>query len=371
MKMPLLLWLLVAASLGACSSQPKTDTGEASTVQARKASVAAPPAAVRGDYAGYPAAARLIDKLAREEGFDRAYLEQVLSRVERKQWILDFVNRPKAPKSTGPTGAWTRYRANVVNSDNIASGAAFWDRYADHLARAQTKYGVPPEYIVGIVGIETRYGGYTGKHRVIDALATLAFDYPRRSEFFTGELEAFLIMSRDEGFDPFAPMGSYAGAMGLGQFMPTSFQQWAVDFDGDGKRDLWHPVDAIGSVANYFASHGWRQGEPVTIRATRMPAGRKGLETGYDTRYSLDDLRRLGILAVGSTPTTLGSADRVSLIELDGADGYEYWLGFDNFYVITRYNHSSYYAMAVHQLAQAVRARHDGGSRVARAGPRG
>jgi membrane-bound lytic murein transglycosylase B len=197
-----------------------------------------------------------------------------------------------------------------------------------------------------------------GKHRVVDALATLAFDFPRRSAFFTDELAAFLVMARDEGFDPFGPRGSYAGAMGYGQFMPSSFHSWAVDFDGDGRRDLWNPVDAIGSVANYFASHGWRTGEPVVVGA-RVEGQEAGLmKTGFDTSYSLESLGNRGIRPAGST-----SGDRnVSLIELDAAGGYQYWLGLDNFYVITRYNHSSYYAMAVHQLAQAVRERHGGGT---------
>jgi membrane-bound lytic murein transglycosylase B len=297
----------------------------------------------------YPGFARV----ARDEGFDRAYLERVFSRVERQQWILDFLNRPKSGKSAGPTGAWTRYRAKFLTQDNISNGARFWRRYDGVLRRAQAQYGVPPEYVVAIIGVETRYGGYTGKHRVIDALATLAFDYPRRSDFFTGELEAYLIMSEEEGFDPFSIRGSYAGAMGLGQFMPSSFHNWAVDFDGDGKRDLWNPVDAIGSVANYFASHGWREGEPVTVRARASGSAAKAMKTGYDTSYSLDGLSRNGIVATAK----LEDGNRVSLIKLDARGGYEYWLGLKNFYVITRYNHSSYYAMAVHQLAQAVRSR--------------
>jgi len=307
-----------------------------------------------GDYASYPAAARLVDKLVREEGFDRDYLQRIVARIERQQWILDFVNRPSSKKSTRPTGAWTRYRAKFVTRDNISNGASFWRRYDGALRRARAEYGVPPEYVVAIIGVETRYGGYTGKHRIIDALATLAFDYPRRSELFTNELEAFLIMSRDEGLDPFQPRGSYAGAMGLGQFMPSSFHKWAVDFDTDGKRDLWSPVDAIGSVANYFASFGWRKGEAVAIRAKSTGSGARVMETGFDTSYSLDTLRRNGIRATAA----LDADDRVSLIELDARGGYEYWLGLKNFYVITRYNHSSYYAMAVHQLAQAVRAHH-------------
>jgi membrane-bound lytic murein transglycosylase B len=317
-------------------------------------------AGIRGDYAGYPAAARLIEKLVSEEGFDRAYLERIFARVERQQWILDFVNRPKSKQPTGPTGAWTRYRANFLTQDNISKGVNFWRRYDSVLRRAQAKYGVPPEYVVAIIGVETRYGGYMGKHRVIDALATLAFDYPPRSDFFTGELEAFLIMSRGEGFDPLQPRGSYAGAMGLGQFMPSSFHEWAVDFDADGNRDLWDPVDSIGSVANYFASHGWREGAPVTIRARSTGSPTRALKTGYDTSYSLHTLSRNGFLATAA----LGAADQVSLIKLDAMGGYEYWLGLKNFYVITRYNHSSHYAMAVHQLAQAVRARHGSASPV-------
>jgi membrane-bound lytic murein transglycosylase B len=306
-----------------------------------------------GDFAGDPALERLIERLVREEGFDPDYLARVFSRVERQQWILDFLNRPKAGKSSRPTGAWTRYRAKFLTGSNISNGERFWRRYRSVLDRAHAQFGVPPEYVVAILGVETRYGGYMGKHRVIDALSTLAFDYPRRSEFFTGELEAFLIMSRDEGFDPFSPRGSYAGAMGLGQFMPSSFHKWAVDFDGDGRRNLWEPVDAIGSVANYFAEHGWRPDEPVTVRARAAGTPPAAMKTGYDTSYSLDGLSRQGIVPA----STLEGYGRVSLIKLDAKGGYEYWLGLPNFYVITRYNHSSYYAMAVHQLALAVRAR--------------
>jgi membrane-bound lytic murein transglycosylase B len=303
---------------------------------------------------GYPALNRLIEKLERQEGFDPDHLARVFSRVERQQWILDFVNRPKAKSSSGPTGAWNRYRAKFLTDSNIANGVGFWRRYEAVLNRAHAKYGVPPEYVVAILGVETRYGGYMGKHRVIDALATLAFDYPRRSEFFTGELESFLIMARDEKMDPFQPRGSYAGAMGMGQFMPSSFHNWAVDFDGNGRRDLWNPVDAIGSVANYFASHGWRGGESVAVRARVSGSAAGAMKTGYDTSYSVESLSRDGIVPASS----LTANGKVSLLKLDAAGGYEYWLGLPNFYVITRYNHSTYYAMAVHQLAQAIRSRH-------------
>jgi len=342
----LLLCLLSAASVSACSSNPDTRVGES------------PPGSsamvVGGDYASYPAVARLIAKLEREQGFEPGYLAGIFSRVERQQWILDFVNRSQAKAATGPTGAWTRYRAKFLTADNIANGAAFWRRYQGVLDRAQAQYGVPPEYVVAILGVETRYGSYMGRERVVDALATLAFDYPRRSEFFTDELKAFLVMTRAEGMDPFAPRGSYAGAMGLGQFMPSSFQRFAVDFDGDGKRDLWNPVDAIGSVANYFTAHGWRNGERVAVRANANGSDARAMKTGFDTSYGLDALRRKGVVS----SVALDGNGEVSLLELDARGGYEYWLGLKNFYVITRYNHSTYYAMAVHQLAQAVRERH-------------
>jgi len=357
------LFFLLVPMLAACSSNPEIATGASSRGAQLKVSAQGSPHAGsrsavlvsgRGDYSGYPAAARLIDKLVREEGFDRDYLTRVFARVERQQWILDFVNRPSGGKSSGPTGAWSRYRAKFLTQDNISNGVAFWRRHESALRRAQAEYGVPPEYIVAILGVETHYGGYTGKHRVIDALATLAFDYPRRSDYFTGELKQFLIMSRDEGLDPFQPKGSYAGAMGLGQFMPTSFHKWAVDFDDNGKRDLWDPEDAIGSVANYFASFGWHKGEPVAVLARSTGSGARAMKTGFDTSYSLDTLGRNGVL----TTADLDGHGPVSLIELDARGGYEYWLGLKNFYVITRYNHSNYYAMAVHQLAQTLRSRY-------------
>jgi membrane-bound lytic murein transglycosylase B len=290
--------------------------------------------------------------MEREHGFDPVYLNGVFSRVDRQQWILDFVNRPRSHGPTRPTGAWARYRAKFLTAANIANGADFWRRYGAALDRAYARYGVPPEYIVAILGVETRYGSYVGKHRVVEALTTLAFGYPRRSAFFTGELEAFLIMARDEGLDPFQPVGSYAGAMGLGQFMPSSFHRFAVDFDGDGKRDLWDPVDAIGSVANYFAAYGWQSGELVAVRADVSGSAPHAMKADFSTSYSMDALRAQGIRS-----SLAGSRD-VSLLRLDARGRYEYWLGLKNFYVITRYNHSTYYAMAVHQLAQAIRARH-------------
>jgi membrane-bound lytic murein transglycosylase B len=305
-----------------------------------------------GDYADDPSVEAFIRRMQREYGFDPAYLTGIFSRAERQQWILNFVNRPKVHGPSGPTGAWTRYRAKFLTEDNIDAGVDFWNRYRSALLRAYARYGVPPEYIVAILGVETRYGRYMGKHRVLDALATLAFDYPRRAEYFQGELEAFLLMAREEGMDPFQPLGSYAGAMGLPQFMPSSFRRYGVDFDGDGKCNLWDPVDAIGSVANYFASFGWKRGGLVAVRADVHGSPPHALQADYETRYPLDVLRAQGI------SSSLAGSGEVSLLRLDARGGYQFWLGLNNFYVITRYNHSTYYAMAVHQLAQAIRARH-------------
>jgi membrane-bound lytic murein transglycosylase B len=370
------LTLLALVLLGGCAtttgSSPAAGTGAADGPLAKPAVGPAPTQtggtvrhgsplaysapALTGDYAAYPAAHALVERLVREQQFDRGYLYDLLSRVERQDWILEFMNRPKPAPRPGPTGAWTRYRAKFLTEERVGRGLDFWDRHAADLGRASERYGVPPEYIVAIIGVETHYGANVGKHRVIDALATLAFDYPRRADFFGRELETFLVMARNEGFDPFAPVGSYAGAMGLGQFMPSSFQAYAVDFDGNGRRDLWEPVDAIGSVANYFRSHGWRSGERVAVPASVRGGEPVSIETGYTTRYRPETLARNGVMV----PSPVQQGGEVSLLRLDAAGRYEYWLGLPNFYVITRYNQSTYYAMAVHQLAQAVGERRAG-----------
>lgn len=334
-----LVWLVGCGSTGAPPGSP--------VVAPASARIDSP----SGAFSGSAAQQAMFDRLVYGEGFDRGELERLFARVERQPWIIELMDRQVRPAPPGPTGVWTRYRARFVTQDNISNGTAFWRRHATALDRASERYGVPPEYIVAIIGVETRYGGYLGNTRIIDALATLAFDYPRRADYFTRELEAFLIMSRDEGFDPLTPRGSYAGAMGLGQFMPSSFHGYAVDFDGDGHRDLWNPVDAIGSVANYLSGHGWRRGEPVVVRARATGYPPRSQPVGFNTGYSLDRLRGMGIVPTGSVT----GQQEVSLLELDVGSGYEYWLGLHNFFVITRYNHSTHYAMAVHQLAQALR----------------
>ncbi len=305
----------------------------------------------KGDFANRPNVDRFVQKMVEKHGFDNAQLHQVLAQAERYDWIIRLMDAqaPTTAKPTGPTGAWNRYRAKFITPDNVQNGVNFWREYASELNRAEQIYGVPPEIIVGIIGVETRWGRVMGKTRILDALATLAFDYPRRAEFFTSELEAFLVMTRDEGMDPTEPKGSYAGAMGYGQFMPSSFQRYAVDFDGNGHTNLWDPVDAIGSVANYFKAHGWEKGQPVAVRGQgQLP----GYEHGFQTRYPVASLRRAGL-----TPTSsLGNHNEASLLRLDVGTGYQYWYGLPNFYTITRYNHSTHYAMAVWQLGLAVKA---------------
>ncbi|MFQ2012570.1 lytic murein transglycosylase B [Aeromonas veronii] len=305
----------------------------------------------KGDFANRPNVDRFVQKMVEKHGFDNAQLHQVLAQAERYDWIIRLMDAqaPTTAKPTGPTGAWNRYRAKFITPDNVQNGVNFWREYASELNRAEQIYGVPPEIIVGIIGVETRWGRVMGKTRILDALATLAFDYPRRAEFFTSELEAFLVMTRDEGMDPTEPKGSYAGAMGYGQFMPSSFQRYAVDFDGNGHTNLWDPVDAIGSVANYFKAHGWEKGQPVAVRGQgQLP----DYEHGFQTRYPVASLRRAGL-----TPTsTLGNHSEASLLRLDVGTGYQYWYGLPNFYTITRYNHSTHYAMAVWQLGLAVKA---------------
>ncbi len=305
-----------------------------------------------GDYAGYPAAERFIGKMATQHGFSREYLYGLLSQAQRKEWTIEYMNQEK-PTTQPKPGGWTRYRAKFLDDRHISAGVAFWARHASALERASQQYGVSPEQILGIMGVETIYGANLGTHRILDALTTLAFDYPRRAEYFEGELESLLIMSRNERQDPSRPKGSFAGAMGLGQFMPGSFLKYAVDFDGDGRKDLWSPEDAIGSIANYFSEFGWRAGESVVSPAEVQGNQVEGLATGFDTKYSLATLASYGI-----QPTQASPAEAVSLLKLSTTSGDDYYVGYPNFYVITRYNHSTYYAMAVHQLGQAIRQRY-------------
>lgn len=310
-----------------------------------------------GDFAFNPETDRFVDKMVREHGFERQQLHEVLAQAQKLDWVIRLMDRqaPTSQAPAGPNGAWNRYRDKFITPDNVQNGVAFWNQYDEALQRARQVYGVSPDVIVGIIGVETRWGRVMGKTRIIDALATLAFAYPRRAAYFSAELETFLLMARAEGDDPLSLRGSYAGAMGYGQFMPSSFKGYAVDFNGDGHINLWDPVDAIGSVANYFKAHGWETGGQVAVPARgQAPA----LANGFNTRYALATLAAAGL----SPAAALGDHQEASLLRLDIGSQYQYWYGLPNFYVITRYNHSTHYAMAVWQLGEAVeRARGGGG----------
>ncbi len=307
-------------------------------------------AAVAQGYANHPAAQALIDEMVRTEGFDQAELETLFAGARRKDSILEAIARPA--EKTKP---WHEYRDIFVTETRTQQGLEFAKRHAESLQRAERQYGVPAELIVAIIGVETRYGRNKGSYRVIDALATLAFDYPPRSPFFSGELRAFLVMTREQSLPAAELKGSYAGAMGYGQFIPSSYRAYAVDFDDDGVVDIINnPVDAIGSVANYFKRHRWRSGLPVTAPATVGDKARADwMNDGLKPKRSLAVLATGGIFpTVEMAPDTLAT-----VMQLNGEKGDEYWLGWHNFYVITRYNHSAMYAMAVYQLSEAIRER--------------
>ncbi len=340
--------------LAACSSKPKPTETDTTTGTPSGGFLLEPQHNVMqmgGDFANNPNAQQFIDKMVNKHGFDHQQLQEILSQAKRLDSVLRLMDN-QAPTTSvkppsGPNGAWLRYRKKFITPDNVQNGVVFWNQYEDALNRAWQVYGVPPEIIVGIIGVETRWGRVMGKTRILDALATLSFNYPRRAEYFSGELETFLLMARDEQDDPLNLKGSFAGAMGYGQFMPSSYKQYAVDFSGDGHINLWDPVDAIGSVANYFKAHGWVKGDQVAVMANGQAPG---LPNGFKTKYSISQLA-----AAGLTPQQpLGNHQQASLLRLDVGTGYQYWYGLPNFYTITRYNHSTHYAMAVWQLGQAV-----------------
>ena len=311
------------------------------------------PHRLSGDFSNNPEAIRFINHMVRDYGFNRNYLNKVLSQARDTGLRVKPLRKKK--KKSSRTGSWTRYRNYFITPRHINGGVNFWRKNAGHLQRASRQYGVPPEYIVAILGVETIYGGNVGKHRVIDALATKSFIRSRRSDFYRNELEKFLLMARSEGLNPLTTMGSTSGAVGLCQFMPSNFKSLGVDYNRNGRCNLWDPADAIGSVANYFQKHGWKSGRPVAVRAYSTSNKYKRLKSGYKTKHSLRRLKSKGV-----TPADGNIDNMVRLIRLSTNSGEEVWLGGHNFYVITRYNHSSKHAMAVHQLAQEIKRRYHG-----------
>ena len=304
------------------------------------------PLPVAADYSDHPSAEALINRVA-ERGVDRDWLQSALSEATRQESILKVISRP-AEKSK----PWSEYQDIFLTDRRAKEGIKFWRENRETLDRVSQDTGVPSEVIVAIIGVETYYGRIKGGYRVIDALSTLAFDYPRRSPFFTKELEVFLELAYQSGL-PLADLkGSYAGAMGLGQFMPSSYRAYAKDYEGDGIIDIWtNPNDAIMSVANYFVAHGWRPNGQVITRA-KFSGDPAMFDVGLKPKLSIDVLTNKGL-----EPVTEQSSDQLATpIKFDGKSGEEHWLGLHNFYVITRYNHSAMYAMAVHLLSQTLRA---------------
>ncbi|HPY40970.1 MAG TPA: lytic murein transglycosylase B [Thiolinea sp.] len=315
-------------------------------------------ASLTGDFAGDPRLLSFIEQMSSRYGFNRNYLYGVFSQVRNRDEVARLWASPATASSPG---GWYSYRSKFVTPANIQKGTQFWRQYGPHLQRASQQYGVDPEYIVGIMGVETRWGRILGKHRVIDALTTSALTNQRRSSFFFDELADYMLMTRSERMDPLAPKGSYAGAMGYGQFMPSSFRGYAVDFDGDGVKDLWNPIDAIGSIANYFAQHGWRRGQEVAVPADVASNDYANVPDGFKVQYSPGQLAQIGVAPRNGHWSNTARTHLVALSTVPG--GYkEPWIGYNNFYVITRYNHSNYYAMAVHQLASAVKNNVGGGN---------
>jgi len=293
----------------------------------------------------HPGAEAFVEQVVKEHGLEADYVREVLAEARYQQAIIDAMTRPAEAKP------WHQYRPIFLTETRIAAGAEFYRANRELIDQVAEQHGVPAEIILSIVGVETNYGLITGRYRVIDALATLGFYYPRRADFFARELGHFLRLAQEEDLPVTEVQGSYAGAMGLGQFIPSSYRAYAVDFDSSGDRDLWRSLpDALGSVANYLKVHGWAEGQPAVLPVDAVP---DSLDQSFSTalEHSLDDLAGLGI---EFDARGLAADTRATLVPLDTVDGKEHWVGLNNFYVITRYNRSPLYAMAVLQLAEAI-----------------
>lgn len=296
--------------------------------------------------------APFVSELVSRHEFEREQLEQILGGVRVRPEILQAIARPAESMD------WYQYQPIFLTESRIAKGEAFWRAHADTLDQATREYGVSPEIIVAIIGVETLYGTRKGKHLVLDSLATLAFRYPRRSKFFRSELEEFLVLAQQENLDTPKVKGSYAGAMGIPQFISSSYRRYAVDFDGNGVRDLMSSeVDAIGSVANYLKKHGWQRGGDIAFPASVSGDKYKALvKKGMKPHTPVSDMRNFDVVVLYASDNESPGA----LIELTNKEDTELWVGLQNFYAITRYNHSSLYAMAVFQLAREIRKRYRG-----------
>ena len=309
--------------------------------------------AFASSYDGRPEIQAFVTELAQRHGFVESELKRVFSRVQRVEPVLEAIARPAER-----VRSWEEYRALLITERRIAEGTEFWKKYRHTLERAERKYGVPPQYVVAIIGVETFYGRNTGSWRVVDALTTLAFDYPPRARFFRNELESYLLMAREAGIDVFSVRGSYAGAIGIPQFMPSSARRYAVDFDGNGVIDLQKSrSDSIGSVANFLKVHGWQRDADVMLHARVSGDAWRAYSDGqFEPKHSMAELRQAGVeFDSAGRPGASGA-----LIELANTKRpNDYRVGLRNFYVITRYNRSALYAAAVADLARELSRAYD------------
>ena len=301
---------------------------------------------IYSDYSVKDETIEFIDYMVQKHGYEKSNLESIFQRAEYQEKVVRIMNRQPEGTMT-----WERYKGIMVNESRISAGKEFIRSHKQDLKRAEKIYGVPAEIIASILGIETRYGRIKGNIRVIDSLSTLAFDYPRRSKFFKIQLEEFLLLSKEENFNPEEIEGSIAGAMGYGQFMPDSYRDYAVDFDNDGVRDILNnPVDAIGSVANFLNKKGkWKPNAPIAIRAKAINEI-KEIKSSFKPYMTSMELEKIGLVASEGIPGNL----KFVPISLDLEDGYEYWLGFDNYHSISRYNRSKLYVMAVFEFSNSL-----------------
>lgn len=294
----------------------------------------------------HPGTSDFIDKMVTEHKLERAFVENILAQAEYRQDIIDLITKPAEGKP------WHQYRKIFLNDRRIKSGAVFYGGHQELLQKIEQQFGIPAEIVSAITGVETSYGANTGRHRVIDALVTLGFYYPKRSQFFSSELAHLLRLASEEKLPLLELRGSYAGAMGLGQFMPSSYRAYAVDFDADGRRDLWQSLeDALASVANYLHEHRWQPNQPIVFPATVSDESKIPEKLPLKLNYTVGELAEMGVTPLYGD---IAPETPALLVRLEREEGYEYWIGLNNFYVITRYNRSPMYAMAVFQLSQAL-----------------
>ena len=289
------------------------------------------------DYSKSSETLSFIDEMVYTHKFEKPYLIEIFKNAEKKEKIINSMNRPAEKKFS-----WAQYKSRLISPLRISNGVIFLERFLEDFERAEKIYGVPKEIVAAIIGIESSYGSITGRERVIDSLSTLAFDYPRRSKFFSKQLEQFLLLVREENLDPLGMKGSYAGAMGYGQFIPSSYRSYAIDFDGDGIRNIvTNPIDAIGSVANYLSKHGWEKNSLIAEELTK-----KDVNSNFKTSLSLKEASALELVSKENLSNK-------KYLQINFEDK-EFWLGHKNLYVLSRYNRSSFYVMAVFLLSLEI-----------------